>query len=617
MKTVKYIAVIICALVCLAIAAPFFQQRTPEAYVRAKNLAIEMEPTATAAAIRNQEAAIHATIVAPAQATAEAASILANNRQRIDEDAHQQALRHTGEMAALTISNTQRLSQIDADYTAKVEGIKASGAKAAAEANADAARASAGAWRDTITYGGIAIGAVVLLVGAALAIVAWLSTRAKIINDPITGPILVTGRGVVMLGNVTTPVLAWNPKEPIRIAGESERPLVAQRQAFALIGKAAQSGNPEMARVAQHAATSAMQQSWTQNNAVLDSAVHALPAAHGDLAGRVPTFAEFLRTWRPTVEQMLYAFDEQGRPIFGSIDQLLSGLVIGRQNQGKTTLLRILGVQCEMIGAKVIAWDIHDDIAEDMPWIVSYSRARDIERSAQEMHDELERRITLKLKRDKAQPIMVLVDEVNEIVEQVPTLPKIIKRIVSEGRKYRTFEFVTAKGAPAGIFETSWARDSFSALFAFWTSALQARNAGFEKDEARLAETLTPGRAVLRLQTMPAQVVTFPDLPLEDLRRLLPASGATSRAASEPLPVWSSSTSEKAEKSGKSGENERPEADYFEGVEDAGRVETVRQLLKQGKSQREIIFEVWHATGGNDYKVAAQELNTIIRGLVQ
>jgi hypothetical protein len=327
---------------------------------------------------------------------------------------------------------------------------------------------------------------------------------------------------------------------------------------------------------------------------------------------RIPTFAELLQTWTPTIDQMLFGFDEQGRPIYGSLDQLLSCLVIGRQGQGKTTLLRLIDLQCALTGVEVFAWDVHDDIAEDVPGIQSFMRSADIEKSARAIEAELDKRMSLKLKGSRARPIMILIDEVNMVVDRAPSLPGIIKRIVSEGRKYRIFEFVTAKGAPSDIFEKSWARDTFSALISFWTSALQARNVGFEPDAARLAEGLTPGRAVLRLQTMPAQVVTFPDLPLADMQRLLPASRAASapasRAASGPLPETGRVISVEAEKAA--------EIDYFEGVEAAGRTETVRQLIKAGKSQREIIAEVWGATSGRAYQEAARELNNILQRLV-
>ena len=109
---------------------------SPTEQAEADNARLLAQPTATAAAIRNQEAQTHADIVVPAQARAEAKSIVARTDQQIAEDAHQQALRHQGEVAALTLSNTQQLNEINARFVASVTGIKANGEEAVANAEA-------------------------------------------------------------------------------------------------------------------------------------------------------------------------------------------------------------------------------------------------------------------------------------------------------------------------------------------------------------------------------------------------------------------------------------------------------------------------------------------------
>jgi hypothetical protein len=102
------------------------------------------------------------------------------------------------------------------------------------------------------------------------------------------------------------------------------------------------------------------------------------PIAPAALQQRIPTFADLLQTWTPTIDQMLFGFDEHGQPIYGSLYQLLSSLVIGRQGQGKTTLLRLIDLQCALTGVQVLAWDVHDDIAEDVPGILTYTRRAEI-----------------------------------------------------------------------------------------------------------------------------------------------------------------------------------------------------------------------------------------------
>jgi hypothetical protein len=608
----KYTAYIVCALVILAIVVPFVQDRTPEAYVRANNDAIRMQPTATAAALVNNFEATRVSIVAQAKSTAEAASILANNQQRIDEDAHQQALRHAGEVAAMSISNTLRVNEIDAGFTARMEGIKADSAKTVAEAQADASRASAGAWRDTLTYGGIAVGAIVILVGGALSAVVWLSTRAKVINDPITGPMLVTNQGVILLGNVTTPVIAWNQNHMLT-EGESVMPLVAQRQAFALIGKASQSDRPEMARLAERATVTAVQQYGS--SPLLDSAIQALPATDRSADGplqpaRVPTFAELVRNWRPTTERIIFGMIDGG-PLYGRLDQLLSVIIVGRQEQGKTTLLRFIYAQCLMVGAEVQAWDIHEDIVEDLPGAAAFTSRAAIEGIAERTLVELDRRISAGEKRT-ARPLMILIDEINSLMDAVPIVAEVIKRIVTEGRKYRVYCVVSCKGAPASEFGKSYIRDAFSARYAFNTTTRQASMVGFDSQDVEPVRRLLPGQALFDGPVVPC-IVRIPLITAQDVKALLPTSvatsvatsTATSTATSEPLPFWPEATSVEVVGSGGSGSQERD-------IATSEKVKQVIDLMKSGKGRSEAIKTVYETEGGNKFVKASQEVDQFI-----
>jgi hypothetical protein len=607
MSALKYVAVIICAIVALAIIAPFFAERTPESYVLANNEAIRMQPTATAAALANQSEAIRVSIIVPAQATAEAASILANNAQRISEDAHQQALRHQGEMAALSISNTARLNEIEENYTARVEGIKAGGAKEVAEANADASRASAGAWRDTLTYGGAAVGVVILLVGVTLAIVVWLMTRAKIVDHPITGPMIISSRGVVLLGNVTTPLIAWNSQKFIT-AGDSVMPLVAQRQAFALIGRASHSDNPDMARDATRDAASTVRQIYAPAP-LLDSAVQALPAGRDDLAVRIPTFAQLLQAWQPTRQQMLLGIDPQGGPVHCALEDLLSTGIIGRPRTGKSTLLRFIYLQCRLIGAQVVVWDLHLTVAGDLPGAQAFTELTDINQSANQMCTLIDRRI--KARDYAAQPVMIMADEFNLLAPNSQPVTEAMGRIILEGRKVNMFAMISGQGLPANLFGGSTPRDALSSRFVMHTTTRQAQMVGLDREYVPLVVDLKPGTAIVDGPIDPT-ILSIPNTTEADLQVLSPRSNMVSRAASamvsEPLPDDFQMASAEAGNPVETRENNSAEA---------GKDTLVRDLLLQGKSQREIIDEIWGQSGGRGYQQAAVELNDILRRLVQ
>jgi hypothetical protein len=607
----KYTAVIICALVALVIVVPFFRDRTPDAYVAAQNNAIRMQPTATAAALANNFEATRVSVVAQAKSTAEAASILANNKQRIDEDAHQQALRHAGEMAALNISNTLRVNEIDAGYTARVEGIKAESFKTISEAQSDAARATAGAWRDTLAYGGIAVGAIVVLVGGALAVVAWLSTRAKIINDPITGPMLVTRQGVILLGNVTTPVIGWNQNQMVT-AGESVMPLVAQRQAFALIGKAVQSDRPDLVRMAERSTVTAVQQYGT--SPLLDSAVAALPGTGSLQPVRVQTFAEMVRTWKPTRNQMLLGVDRIGQPVYCGLEDMLSVGIVGRPKTGKTTLLRFVFVQCVMVGAQVIVWDLHRTIVGSLPGANALTRIEEIDQSAERVMLELERRIEQGRYTDR--PIMVLVDEFPLLAPNSESATMALNRIILEGRKVNLFSMVAGQGLPAALFGGSTPRDALSSRFILHTTTRQAMMAGLEKDTAPWVIDLKCGSAVVD-GPVDAQIVTIPNTTQDDVRLALAAAGMASAApSSSPSAAPSTLISDDFPMASWEGEitGEIKEKKSVEGEEKSL---SALSLLKAGRSQSQVIAEVWGVSSGRAYQQAAEELRQIVQEVLR
>jgi hypothetical protein len=161
----------------------------PQDFAEADNRRLLVQPTATYAALKNNEAAIYITRVAPARAEADAKSIVARADQQIEEDKHQQQLRYAGEMAALTLSNTQRLNILNAQYAAEVEGIKASGVKEVMDATAAAEERAAQARIATAVSLGVMVFVIVVGVGGACALNKALDNRATIIDRTPDGSI--------------------------------------------------------------------------------------------------------------------------------------------------------------------------------------------------------------------------------------------------------------------------------------------------------------------------------------------------------------------------------------------------------------------------------------------
>ncbi len=136
-------------------------------------------------------------IVVPAQAQADATSITARTQQQIDEQAHQQALRHQGEVAALSISNTMRLNEVDASYKAALAAINIKSAREVADTQA-AIEERAAATR-IATVGSYALGffLVVVGIGGAFALNRLARNRARVnvlSDDGFNQVLLIDGR---------------------------------------------------------------------------------------------------------------------------------------------------------------------------------------------------------------------------------------------------------------------------------------------------------------------------------------------------------------------------------------------------------------------------------------
>lgn len=323
----------------------------------------------------------------------------------------------------------------------------------------------------------------------------------------------------------------------------------------------------------------------------------------------IPTFAEYLKFNRPTPERMLFAYGETG-PIHGRLDQLLSVEIVGRQGQGKTTLLRLIYAQCLIVGVQIVVWDLHEDIVDDLPGAQTYTSATAIEQSAAALEHELDRRIG---EHDKtATPVMALVDEINQLVNVVPIVAHVIGRLVNEGRKYKMFCIISAKGLPATLFGGSTVRDAFSSRFAFQTTTRQAAMIGFDREVVPAVRDLVPGRALFE-GPIPAQVVSVPYTTADDVKAIL--------ATSSPIEAAFFSTSTTSPEVSSHFQTDQPEVTPEVTVEVTPEVterhRQVRDLLRARTPISQIVRQVWNVgPGGRAYTQATAELTQIMSELI-
>lgn len=283
---------ILLILMAVLIGALLSGQYSP-ANLSAADAALKQADAAHAAQVARDQ------VVVPAKAQADAKSILARTEQQIKEDAYQQELKHAGEMAALSISNTLRLNEVNATYQAKIADISAKSQKELADAQAAIKERDAAATVATNFSTAASIALLIVATGGSLALLVLLRNRAriqKVADDGINQTFIIDGHIVhktsQQLGqSVTyeTPTLfersvALLTASALSLQQKSLEPLVQLRQLnSAAIQSTAQATNADLlkltnAAIAGHIASAAILAQPTAAQAVARSAAQQASA---------------------------------------------------------------------------------------------------------------------------------------------------------------------------------------------------------------------------------------------------------------------------------------------------------------------------------------------------
>lgn len=325
----------------------------------------------------------------------------------------------------------------------------------------------------------------------------------------------------------------------------------------------------------------------------------------------VPTFAQCLKIWRPRLDQMMLGYSQSG-PVYCGLEDLLSVGIVGRPKTGKSTILRFIYVQCILVGAQVVVWDLHRTIVGSLPGANALTRLPEIDASAANISAELDRR--LEAEEYTAQPIMVLADEFPLLAPNSAAATATLNRIILEGRKVNLFSMVAGQGLPAELFGGSTPRDALSSRYVLHTTTRAARMAGLEKDSAPWVIDLKRGYAVVDGPVDP-QILAIPNTTSEDVKSVLATSNqfetsffATSATSPEVDSHFQPSGTEVAVEVG-------PEVAAEVASE---RHNQVRDLLRAKTPVSQIVRQVWGVgPGGRAYTDATAELTQIMSELVK
>jgi hypothetical protein len=327
-----------------------------------------------------------------------------------------------------------------------------------------------------------------------------------------------------------------------------------------------------------------------------------------------PALADMLaQGWQPSMERFILGYANEG-PVWGSIDDLLSTLVVGRPGTGKTTLLRCLLAQLVGVGAEVAILDPHGGLADlaDVPVAWRAESSAQIDEVARELLGELDTRLTARRGGAREfRPLLVLVDEWNILSEISANAVAAARRYILEARKVRGYAVLSGQGAPASSFGGSVARDGLSSRYILWTSQRQAQMAGLERESHALLTQLgegPKGRAILARSSAEPVLVAIPQTTAGDLMTLAGTAEAAevreAVAAKRNQGAFSHFSPATSATSATSDPPPQAEPDKQEAV--------IVSMLKAGKSQNEIILEMYGVRGGRRYQQAAAQVSAVI-----
>ena len=196
-----------------------------------------------------------------------------------------------------------------------------------------------------------------------------------------------------------------------------------------------------------------------------------------------------------TKERLVLCWSVDG-PVYGTVTDLLSMVIVGLPGRGKTTALTYYVAMLLKAGAEVHVWDPHSSLNE----LVGVEGLRytddlaDMSASVPGLFAELEERRQLwKTKRQVKRPLLLLVDELPVIGRYASKKNKdiieLIEKFTLEARKWNCYFIGSGQSTDAEILPTR-ITENLSSRILFFCSDRRARMAGLTDEKA--IKTLLP-----------------------------------------------------------------------------------------------------------------------------
>jgi len=349
---------------------------------------------------------------------------------------------------------------------------------------------------------------------------------------------------------------------------------------------------------------------------------------------------DVLHSFRPAPSRILLALGEGGTPLTVSVKQLCHIAQAGPTDAGKSNIKRLCLGQLLACGMDAVLADpkftpLDPTTGEDWRPITNRLRfppavtASEIAELLHWANSELDRRLALRRQGTPwGDPLFLSIDELPEVIKQVPEVADILGRLARMGRAVGMFLETAAQDWLAKNTGGDGAvRQNF--LTAYYLGGdLRTGSVLLGMPQRQLTGLHLPlGTAMLRSKITPdPQLVRVPLMSNEALYQLLPdgkqATPADIRQAVVDVVGMPASVVAPHKVDGSGNGSGLVVADAgslpVHGKATNPRAERVRQLLREKRSQNDILAEVWGVTskGGREWQRVADEYRDIIASLV-
>ena len=207
--------------------------------------------------------------------------------------------------------------------------------------------------------------------------------------------------------------------------------------------------------------------------------------------GRMPIAPPFPKMCHLiTPERLVLCYTADG-PLYGTVKDLLSMVIIGKPGRGKTTALMYLVAMLLHANAEVHVWDPHGSLSElcDIEHLHYTDELEDIPASIDALQAILEpRRKLYKASKQVLHPLLLLVDELPVIAQfgkkKDQRVFDLIEKFVLEARKWNCYFIGAGQSTDAEILPTR-VTENLSSRIAFYTSNRRATMAGIDLEVAK------------------------------------------------------------------------------------------------------------------------------------